>query len=59
MSRLLGAVLLGLGIAFAAFPLQILRLFSQRLPIAERSVSRVRTLGMFVVAVVMLWMFFS
>ena len=58
MSRLLGAVLLGLGIAFAAFPLQILKFLSKRLPIAERSVSRVRRFGMIVIAAALLWMFF-
>jgi bacteriorhodopsin len=58
MSQLLGAVWLGFGIAFAAFPHQILQLFSRYRPTTEQSVSRVRTFGMFVIATVVLWMFF-
>jgi len=50
VSQLLGAVWLGFGIAFAAFPHQILQFFSRHRPITERSVSRMRTFGMFVVA---------
>lgn len=58
MGQLLGAVWLGFGIAFAALPHQILQLFLRHRPITEQSVSRVRTFGMFVIAAVLLWMFF-
>jgi bacteriorhodopsin len=58
MDQLLGAVWLGFGIAFAEFPNQILQFFSRHRPMTEQSVSRVRTFRMFVIATVVLWMFF-
>ena len=58
MNRLLVVMTWGLGIAFAAFPDQILQPFAPRHPMSNRSVSLMRKVGMFIIMAALLWMFF-